>query len=324
MTNEARIDILDGWRGVAIALVLAGHFVPGLGLDGGYNAGRAGVEVFFALSGTLIGRQLFVDTMPLREFALRRAARLLPAMWIFIVAAALLFGAAGGALWLDLAGLANFTANPVPLQHLWSVSLELQGYLLLALLAFASRRTGLPAPALLLVATAVAWASAGVEHLRHADGYELYWWPPFRLTAMLLAAAFTTRFAAGAVPHGRWFGWALLGLALQAHAVPDIVKYTLGSAALAHAAAALAVQRGGWLARWLSSRPLVWLGAVSYSIYLWQQPVYHLQPLPGVLNIALAIALGALAHRFWDGPAHHAARRLLSRWTLRPAPSATR
>ena len=58
------IDYLDGWRGLAIALVLQSHFLA----IGGFNSGRLGVHVFFVLSGLLMGRILFIKRVPLGTF----------------------------------------------------------------------------------------------------------------------------------------------------------------------------------------------------------------------------------------------------------------
>ncbi|WP_420712373.1 acyltransferase family protein [Niveibacterium sp. 24ML] len=69
---RVRVGLLDSWRGLAIAMVLLGHFVPGLGIDAlvyGVNAGRVGVELFFALSGYLIGGILFRDNQSLPVFS---------------------------------------------------------------------------------------------------------------------------------------------------------------------------------------------------------------------------------------------------------------
>ena len=71
-TTPNNLPYLDGWRGLAIVLVLQSHF----GLGGG---GRLGVALFFALSGYLMGGLLFVRKPPLRQFWRRRVARIVPA-----------------------------------------------------------------------------------------------------------------------------------------------------------------------------------------------------------------------------------------------------
>ncbi|MBB6484382.1 acyltransferase family protein [Rhizobium lusitanum] len=67
--NRFHIPALDGWRGLAILIVLTGHFggdtvLPGLA--------SAGVDLFFVLSGRLMAEILFVRKIPLRLFFFRR------------------------------------------------------------------------------------------------------------------------------------------------------------------------------------------------------------------------------------------------------------
>ena len=84
--SSGRLLYLDGWRGAAIFLVLFGHFVPIPGSD----AGRAGVELFFLLSGFLMGRLLLEKQVPLKRFFARRIGRVLPALSAFLIVAVLL------------------------------------------------------------------------------------------------------------------------------------------------------------------------------------------------------------------------------------------
>jgi peptidoglycan/LPS O-acetylase OafA/YrhL len=70
---------LDGWRGLAIAAVIEGHFV---GLLPG-RTGRLGVDAFFALSGYLMAGLLFIGRQPLKTFYKRRISRILPVFLVF-------------------------------------------------------------------------------------------------------------------------------------------------------------------------------------------------------------------------------------------------
>ena len=76
-----RVDYLDGWRGMAIALVLQGHFFPLSGFESGY----LGVDIFFCLSGLLMSRILFVQRVPLATFYKRRISRIFPVFLLFVV-----------------------------------------------------------------------------------------------------------------------------------------------------------------------------------------------------------------------------------------------
>ena len=75
-----RLDYLDGWRGLAIALVLQSHFLP---IDG-FDSGILGVDIFFCLSGLLIAKLLFIKRTPLITFYERRINRILPVFILFL------------------------------------------------------------------------------------------------------------------------------------------------------------------------------------------------------------------------------------------------
>jgi peptidoglycan/LPS O-acetylase OafA/YrhL len=315
-----RNQALDSWRGCAIVSLLVGHFVPGFGTSApawGINFGRLGVELFFALSGCLMGGILFQQGMPLREFAARRFSRIVPSMWVFIAAAAIVGTvrhhdslATAVAAALGLLNLFDANAYALRLAHLWSVCLELQGYAVLALVAFVVRRRRWAAPA--VIATIVA-ASVVATMLRPAASYhDLFLRPEHRLTSMLLAAALVSWAGGHAERIARLPPWPLAlaaGVLLQIVAVPDAVKYTAGAALLATACARVAVAPDR-LASALTARWLVAFGAASYSIYLWQQLMYfERRAIPWPLAFALATCLGFAAHHVWDQRLH--------RWVLR-------
>ena len=73
-STNRHIPYLDGWRGLAVAFLLLGHFFP---VDG-INFGTVGVHLFFVLSGLLMTRILFVQKVPLALFYQRRIARIFP------------------------------------------------------------------------------------------------------------------------------------------------------------------------------------------------------------------------------------------------------
>jgi peptidoglycan/LPS O-acetylase OafA/YrhL len=315
-----RNDALDSWRGCAIVSLLVGHFVPGFGTDApawGINFGRLGVELFFALSGCLIGGMLFRHGMPLREFAARRFSRIVPSMWVFIAAAAVvstvrshgsLATAVGAAL--GLLNLFEPYAYASRFGHLWSVCLELQGYAVLALVAFVVRRRDWAPSA--VIATMVVVSVVATMLRPAASYYDVFLRPEHRLTSMLLAAALVSWAGGHAERIARLPSWPLAlaaGVLLQIVAVPDAVKYTAGASLLATACARVAVAPDR-LASALAARWLVGFGAASYSIYLWQQLIYfERRAIPWPLAFAIATGLGFAAHHVWDHRLH--------RWVLR-------
>ena len=141
-SSLVRVDYLDGWRGLAIALVLQAHFfnIPFI------NSGRLGVDIFFVLSGLLMGNILFIKRTPLPIFYKRRASRIFPAFLIFVIAIYSFgfiyefdFTAKEVVSTLTFmrtylpAGIGIWEAS-LPIGHLWSLNVEEHGYLIMSLL----------------------------------------------------------------------------------------------------------------------------------------------------------------------------------------------
>ena len=146
--GDRRIPSLDGLRAVAISLVVLAHAANGLRLGmtsdpfAPHHVGKIGVRVFFVLSGFLITGLLLDEhertgSIRLLRFAGRRALRIFPAYFAFLlfvavsVALHLSHGVSGRSLLLDAIYLANWNFHPGPLLgHLWSLGLEEQFYVL--------------------------------------------------------------------------------------------------------------------------------------------------------------------------------------------------
>ena len=151
------IDILDGWRCLSITLVMVGHLVP-LGPSRfrlNEIAATSGMVIFFTLSGFLITRFLIADG-DIRRFLIRRIFRILPLAWLGMSLAFILAGGTAN----EYAGNLLFYANLPPYfllpagGHFWSLCLEVQFYLSVALLvAFGGTRTLLLLPILALAVT---------------------------------------------------------------------------------------------------------------------------------------------------------------------------
>jgi peptidoglycan/LPS O-acetylase OafA/YrhL len=276
-------DYLDGWRGLAIALVLEDHFV-GIMLPF-FDAGRLGVDIFFCLSGFLMAGILFQQRQPLPKFYKRRISRILPAFVAFVscvylyaalqrvpftlaeVAATLVF------MRTYLPADVGIWATSVPVGHLWSLNIEEHAYMFMSvfiLLGFFRRREGegLLAAGLGCMALGVAYAKLGplaphsgaigsevaASHILIAAGYRLLRskhnitvpaWAP------LLTLAVTWVFYIKQLP---WWGHSLV--------TPFLLAFTVN-----HISDTYARCR-----ELLSSTALRKLGLWSFSIYLWQQP----------------------------------------------------
>jgi peptidoglycan/LPS O-acetylase OafA/YrhL len=335
---------LDGLRAIAVAGVFLYHsridWMPG---------GFLGVDLFFVLSGYLITSLLLVEwdagrRIDLRRFWLRRARRLLPALVVVVLAALVLAAIfARGDLartrsdavssllyytnWhLILANHSYFVrmGNPSLLQHLWSLAIEEQFYvvwplLLVPGLVLVGRRR-LP----LLVVAGIA-GSAALMWLLYAptDPSRVYYGTDTRafllLTGILLALVWPAiERIRRALPLLELLGVAaLVATVLLFRQMVDFdpTLYRGGDLAAAFCfavlIAAVAHPLTG-LGQALGIAPLRWLGERSYGIYLWHWPVIELMRPgvdipwtgPGVVAAQAAIVLSAaaLSYRFIEQP----------------------
>ena len=160
--STPHVKVLDGWRGVSIVLVLIAHLVP-LGHVANDSIGIAGMALFFNLSGYLITSFLLKDGATLPDFLLRRFFRIVPLAWLYL---AVVFAFQSETLRSQVANFL-FYANLPPksirfaTDHLWSLCVEVQFYVGIALLFALLRRRGL----LVLPLIALAFTA-----LRIADG----------------------------------------------------------------------------------------------------------------------------------------------------------
>jgi len=145
-TNPQHIHVLDGWRGLSILFVLAAHLLP-LG-DNSWQlnsmAGLLGMSLFFILSGFLITNFLYKN-QNITVFLIRRFFRILPLAWLYIVIV-LALNSASCSEWL---AHLFFYANWPPMDflastsHFWSLCMEMQFYMLVALLVLVFKKKGL-------------------------------------------------------------------------------------------------------------------------------------------------------------------------------------
>ncbi|KKC25754.1 acyltransferase family protein [Sphingomonas sp. SRS2] len=153
--ESRRIEILDGWRALSILLVLTGHFIPIGPKNWEMNSAFAlsGLALFFVLSGFLITRFL-LERQDIPDFLRRRLFRIVPLAWLAMLILA---------IWnrpdsISLAANLLFISNLFPGQlmngggHLWSLCVEAQFYVGIALLVALCGRRGLYLLPLLCVA----------------------------------------------------------------------------------------------------------------------------------------------------------------------------
>lgn len=135
--SESRSSVLDGWRGISITLVLLGHLFP-LGPKSwqlNSTVAAAGMAIFFILSGFLI-TNLLLRNQNIKHFLIRRFLRIVPLAWLAIIVSMLAFNANLQFYLPHLLFYVNLTPELLTnyTAHLWSLCVEMQFYVAIALL----------------------------------------------------------------------------------------------------------------------------------------------------------------------------------------------
>ncbi|WP_417494737.1 acyltransferase family protein [Maricaulis sp.] len=340
-TSNYRPDI-DGLRAIAVMAVVLfhidKHWVPG---------GFIGVDIFFVISGFLITGNITSDiakgSFSIAGFYQRRIKRIVPAL-VALLFVTLLVGQAImlPADFKDLTlssvfsalSLANFyflfsvdtgyfadDSTTIPLLHLWTLGVEEQFYLLwpLVLAAWGSRRYG----RFILIALGIVAAASFVlaQMVAPAAPMTAYYMLPMR-AGQLLAGAICLlvvrhRYRDVQLPRLLREVLALVSLALIAGSLVFIhegdtfpgflaIPVTLGSVGLIYTGSV----GGSLVNQALSFRPAVWIGLISYSLYLWHWPVLAFtRYLAGDLDLQLKlicfvvmVAASILSYRLVEQP----------------------
>jgi peptidoglycan/LPS O-acetylase OafA/YrhL len=312
-----RLPQLDLLRGIAVLMVMLCHYPL---IRFATRTGWAGVDLFFVLSGFLISGLLFTEwkrsgTIILSRFFIRRGFKIYPAFYFFLITllpAMLLVGAGKGTIGRRFLAEVFFIQNYLPhfWVHTWSLAVEEQFYILLAILLFALSRLRafaiIPAISLLLMVACLALRLvAGPTHANSIAGDQV----PF-IALHLRADALFAGVALGYLFNlresifkaiSRWWllpmGLAfLLPLLLGALPLPYVLTCnTLGFACLL----AWIVPRNSVRLPWLER-----VGTYSYSIYLWHYAVasaftsfFHPRFIWMLAYIAVSIAIGVYMGR---------------------------
>lgn len=303
-----RIPSLDGLRAISILLVLVGHWTSRhheLTFLSTYA--NLGVRVFFVISGYLITTLLLKEQersgeIQLKRFYIQRAYRILPAAFAFAIPVMILYrhelsrwDAAAATLYLM-----NFDfAPPWCVGHLWSLSVEEQFYFLWPGVLrkwFRHRR------AILVGVIAVAPVYSAVCYFLKVPGGGYGTFPAVadNLAVGCLAAILGTRIGAVRLSWA-WLMMVVIVLVPQFAAnTPTrtlIMLFVLWPAMhFSIAGILLHVVREPY--RILNLGPVVFVGKISYSLYLWQQ-LFFFRPTPWPTYIALPAALGCACLSYW-------------------------
>lgn len=338
MTSTAYRPDIDGLRAIAVLMVVIFHsglpFLPG---------GFAGVDVFFVISGflitTIIHREIATGSFTYAGFYRRRIRRLMPALFVMMfattaVAAFVLFPsdfvAYGKSLlaaslavsnvyfWRENGGYFGGNAQEVPLLHTWSLSVEEQYYLVWPLYLmichrlFTRRATVMATGIVLLACLAL---SEWVARITFGAAYYLL---PTRMFELMI----------GSLLAMTWTQWPVLGrqaantlslagiamIVYSAIAIDSSFRFPGINALYSTVGAASIILAGksefAVVNRLLSLRPMVFIGLISYSMYLWHWPLIvfvryvsvELTTSWSLVFVAASVLLGWLSWKYVELP----------------------
>jgi peptidoglycan/LPS O-acetylase OafA/YrhL len=319
--GHLRIPELDGWRATSILLVLGGHLLPlgphSLGLNN--QAGLMGMSLFFAISGFLIVRFL-AEGMPVATFAARRLSRILPLSWAAMAAVFAMSGATLDQLGANLMFYANLPPSRLMGggEHLWSLCVEVQFYLMAAVLTLLPRRRGLYlVPFLCVLVTAL--------RVRDGEPISIVTW--HRVDEILAGGTVALiycgwfRGSAQAMLRRTPVVLALTALLLCSHPAAGPMLYLRPYAAALVIGCSL-YELPKTAERLLTSRPMAYIAEISYALYVihgilaatWlgsggTLEKYTKRP----LLFLVAFALAHLSTRYFERPFVRWARKLSPR-----------
>jgi len=308
-----RIPSLDGVRALAILLVVFGHWAEvRFASDVAGSFASLGRRIFFVLSGYLITILLMKEygktsTIGLKKFYVRRAYRILPAAILFMLPVFLIFWRE--LRWYHMAAAAFYVVNfdyshPWYLGHLWSLSAQEQFYfswpwvlkkwqrhrvkIVLAVIAFAPlyrvachllqlhgrADETFPAVAdILAIGCLLAFYEKKIPRIRG-------WWAALMMAPVVLVPVYVGMLRFHITPMLLFVLWPLMHFSI--------------AGLLLHV-----VQRAYWVLNW---RPVVWVGKISYSLYLWQQVFVYGERGKPVYFIVFAVGMAAASYYLIEMP----------------------
>lgn len=347
--TTTRLLPLDGLRAIAILLVFTGHVEA----PGPWKAvhGGVGVTLFFVISGfiitTLLLRESDEHPVDFGAFYIRRAFRILPVyVLVLVVYCVLLFGlgaqadrkaefvhALPGYLlgFPEIVQLTNTVGSQAPFSGAWSIGIEDKFYLVWPVVGFLllRRRWSVLVPLLLVAASVLSVVGFGTPVARVVQPYVHI------IFGVLVAVGLHYRgsFAVlGRVLGRRWVTWLLLAVSLGLVLYPDIALgtpwYVPYGLLWALTIISLFTAPRGAAAAALSTRPLLFVGTVSYSFYLTHAFVLNtLERLPPSIpswvqypvGLAGALLLAWASYRLVEAPMNRWGHRIAARHRARRA-----
>jgi peptidoglycan/LPS O-acetylase OafA/YrhL len=295
--NSSRIGSLDGLRAISIMLVCLGHLVGTVNFPEFllplHNIGNLGVKIFFVISGFLITLLLLQEknltgSINLKRFYFRRTIRLFPAFYFYIICIALadmcsLITLNPG----DLLHAATYTMNYHSerswwLNHTWSLAVEEQFYLiwpgLICLLGvFRAKNVAIAVLILIPIVRCIMWYLLDASPSAMTRQFEA-------IADALASGCLLAYLYQGGFRLPKWSqSWLFILVPISMVVLPGALYkidsglfYTLGQSYINLTAAVMVLRYlsvcEGFSYQILNSKAAIWLGAMSYSLYLWQEP----------------------------------------------------
>ncbi|WP_161554180.1 acyltransferase family protein [Stenotrophobium rhamnosiphilum] len=330
-----RADV-DGLRAVAILPVVLFH----AGIDA-FSGGYVGVDVFFVISGYLITSILLNDLhsgrFSIASFYERRIRRIFPALFgvllFTIVVASVIFTPAyfkefgqsviattlfsSNILFWTQAGYFDGPAEMKPLLHTWSLAVEEQFYIFLPLLLWGIYKWGKSRWALYILPLLLVSLLLNIFSVQHYPT-AAFFLAPTRVWELLLGSMIALSIVPPITGQALREVASLLGFGMIAWctvALTDQTPFPGAYALLPCIGAGLIIHAGAEtqpaINRLLASRPLVLIGLISYSLYLWHWPLIvfakylNIDPLPtwgAIVLIGLSALIATISWRFIEAP----------------------
>src|ERR1700735_869524 len=328
---------LDGFRGLAVILVLSGHVLEFSTLSLvwrrlGEASASLGVFLFFVLIGFLITNLLYVERrytgkISLRNFYIRRVLRLGPALLLFL--SVIVFLRARGAItdiprYEILSSLfytRNFCGHSNSLAHLWSLSLEEQFYLCWPLVFRLVPLKRDFVVSVWVTASIAIWRGLAIHFDLFDYGQGIYYVRPyFRFDSILIGACLAMALVARPefLLRARIIGlrlpatllWsALLWWTFFGESISRPLYLSIQMVLIACLLGQLVLAERGWSLTLFRQPSMCYVGKISYSLYLWQQ-IFLVTKIPnwGVLrlfpmNVLISFALAVVSYHLIEKPA---------------------
>jgi peptidoglycan/LPS O-acetylase OafA/YrhL len=293
-SNIERIPSLDGLRAISISLVLISHYGRDVGWREPFDFGSLGVRIFFIISGYLITGLLTNEMekhggVNLPRFYFRRTLRIFPAFYFYVACMLVLSGfGLANLTWHQALIALTYTSNyfqaqlPFTVVHSWSLATEEQFYLIWpAVLSISGRRRGIAALLALLIAAPL---SSHILGARVGHAVPAFFNGPIGIGCLLALLRNTLH---RVKPYRLWvhsqFGlllplliviWSIF--AYRTTGLRDEILSLLTNVTVALWLDWSVTRTTGIAFRGLNNRWVVYVGVLSYSLYLWQQPFLSL------------------------------------------------